>query len=338
IRNTGTNIENRTTTNENGLYEVNNLVPGPYVIHVENPGFKSVVVSNVRLETSATVRADVRLEVGEVATSVNVEASAPVINTEGADVAAVRDYKVMVRLPLNTRGQFDGFYYSMLVLTPGATRGQGSNFSFAGARGFQWNTTVDGTSQRSPLFANSIGPAQSNMEMTSEIRIQLANDKAESGLPGGFYATSKSGANELHGSAFWYHANSRLTARNTFSTAVPFRKENDYGGSLGGPIVKNRTFYYATYERFPLRTERIFNPNVPTPAFRRGEFGTRTIRDPLSGQPFAGNQIPAARISSVSQKVQERFFPLPNFGPADGFQQNWRGVGAQSQYKTQVEA
>jgi hypothetical protein len=126
--------------------------------------------------------------------SVSVEASTPVVNTESADVAAVRDHKVMVRLPLNTRGTFDGFYYSMLVRTPGATRGQGSNFSFAGARGFQWNTTVDGTSSRSPLFANSIGPAQSNMEMTSEIRIQLANDKAESGMPGGFYATYEVGS------------------------------------------------------------------------------------------------------------------------------------------------
>lgn len=337
VRNVDTNIQNRVAANETGLYEVTNLVPGRYTVQVEHPGFKTVVISNILLETSATVRADVRLEVGELATSVSVEASAPVINTEGADVASVRSHQVMVRLPLNVRGQFDGFYYSMLVLTPGATRGQGSNFSFAGARGFQWNTTVDGTSQRSPLFANSIGPAQSNMEMTSEIRIQLANDKAESGLPGGFYATSKSGANELHGSAFWYHANSRLTARNTFSTAVPFRIENDYGGSLGGPIIKNRTFYYATYERFPLRTERIFNPNVPTVAFRSGDFGARTIRDPLNGQPFPGNQIPASRISSVSQKVQERFFPLPNFGPADAFQQNWRGVGPQSQYKTQTE-
>ena len=337
VRNIDTNIQNRAATNESGLYEVTHLIPGRYAVTAEHAGFKTVVVSSILLETSATVRADLRLEVGEVATSINVEASTPVISTESADIAAIRSQQVMVRLPLNVRGQFDGFYYSMLVLTPGATRGQGSNFSFAGARGFQWHTTVDGTSQRSPLFANSIGPAQSNMEMTSEIRIQLSNDKAEAGLPGGFYATSKSGANDLHGSAFWYHSNSRLTARNTFSTSVPFRVENDYGGSLGGPIIKNRTFYYATYERFPLRSERIFNPNVPTVAFRRGDFGARTVRDPLNGQPFPGNQVPASRINSVSQKVQERFYPLPNFGSPDGFLQNWRGVGPQSQYKTQVE-
>ena len=341
VRNIDTNIPNRTSTNDRGLYEVTNLIPGRYSVTAEYAGFRTVVVSNILLETSATVRADVRLEVGELATSINVEAAAPVVNTESGDVAAIRSQHVMVRLPLNVRGQFDGYYYSMLVTSPGAIRGQGSNFSFAGARGFQWHTTVDGTSQRSPLFANSIGPAQSNMEMTSEIRIQLANDKAESGLPGGFYATSKSGANDLHGSAFWYYANSGMTARNTFSTSVPFRVENDYGGSVGGPIVKNRTFYFATYERFPLRTERIFNPNVPTVAFRDGDFASllprTTVRDPLTGQAFSGNRIPSSRLSSVSQKVQERFFPLPNSGSADGFQQNWRGVGEQSQYKTQIE-
>jgi hypothetical protein len=341
VRNRDTNIENRTTTNETGLYEVSNLIPGRYAVTGERAGFKTVVVSNILLETSATVRADLRLEVGELTTSVNVEASAPLISTESAELAAIRSNEVMVRLPLNSRGQFNGFYYDMLVLTPGATRGQGSNFSLAGARGFQWHTTVDGTSQRSPLFANSIGPAQSSMEMTSELRIQLANDKAESALPGGFYATSRSGANTIHGNAFYFHSNSRLAARNTFSTSVPFQVQNDYGGSIGGPAIKNRTFYFVTYERFPLRNERIFNSNVPTMAFRGGDFSSllpRTvIRDPLSSEAFANNVIPAARLSQTALKIQQHFYPFPNFGAADNFQSNWRGTGAGSQYKTQIE-
>ncbi len=341
VRNMDTNIQNRATTNETGLYEVSNLIPGRYAVTAEHPGFKTVVVSNLLLETSNTVRADVRLEVGELTTSVNVEAASPVINTEAADVAAVRPNEVIVRLPLNARGNFNGFYYDLIVLTPGAIRGQGSNFSFAGARGFQWHTTVDGTSQRSPLFANSIGPAQSNVEMTSEIRIQLSNDKAESGLPGGFYATSKSGTNHWHGSAFWYHANSRITARNTFSSSVPFRVENNYGGSFGGPVRRNRTFFFTTYERLPMRTERIFNTNVPTVRFRQGDFSSLAtmVRDPLNNnQPFAGNLVPASRLSQTSLKIQDRFYPFPNFGAENNFQSNWRGVGPGSQYKTQVEA
>jgi len=129
VRNVDTNILNRTTTNQSGLYEVTNLIPGRYAVQAEASGFKTVMVSNVLLETSATVRSDIRLEVGELTTSINVEAAAPVTNTESADVAAIRSQQVITRLPLNVRGQFNGFYYDLIVLTPGATRGQGSNFS-----------------------------------------------------------------------------------------------------------------------------------------------------------------------------------------------------------------
>ena len=220
VRNMRTGIQNRTLTRENGLYEVTHLIPGLYAVSAEQVGFKTVKVTDVLLETSAAARVDLPLEVGDVTTSVNVEAAATAINTESADVAAVRSNDVMVKLPLNTR---NGFYFNMLVLTPGAIRGQGSNVSLGGARGFQWHTTVDGTSTRSPLFANAVGPAESGMEMTAELRVQLANDKAESALPGGYYATSKSGTNEYHGNLFYYHSNSRLTARNTFSSSVPFQ-------------------------------------------------------------------------------------------------------------------
>ncbi|MCZ2080299.1 MAG: TonB-dependent receptor [Bryobacterales bacterium] len=342
VRNTGTNLTRQTLTGLTGNYEVTQLTPGRYEVTAEKAGFKKVVVSDILLETSATVRADLSMEVGELASAINVQASAPVINTESAEIAQVRSNAVIEKMPMNVRGQFDGFYFELLTFTPGATRGQGSNFSLAGARGNQWGATVDGTSQRSPLFANSIGPAQSNMEMTGEIRIQLANDKAEAGLPGGVYASSKSGTNEYHGSLFWYHSNSRLQARNTFSTSVPFQILNDYGGSIGGPIRRNRTFFFTTYERFPLRNEAIFNSNLPTAAFRSGDFSSllpaTAIRDPLTGSPFPGNIIPTNRLSQSALAIQEQFYPLPNFGPANNWQQNWRGTRASSQYKTQVEA
>jgi hypothetical protein len=341
VENTGTGIQHQRLTDAAGLYEVPNIIPGRYAVTAEHPGFKTMRVTDVLLQTSAAVRVDLRLEVGEVTTSVEVQGQAAPINTEGVDVSAIRSQDVTVRLPLNARGQFNGFYYDLLVFTPGAVRGQGSNFSFAGSRGFQWGATVDGTSQRSPLFANSIGPASSNMEATAEIRIQLANDKAEASLPGGFYASSKSGSNQHHGSLFWYHSNSRLTARNTFSPTVPFRVENNYGGSIGGPIVRNRTFFFATYERFPLRTQAVFNNNVPTAAFRQGDFSSllpgTLVRDPLTGMPFPGNQIPQGRLSQSSLGIQDEFFLLPNAGAPDDFQQNWQGVRPGSQYKTQIE-
>jgi len=342
LRNVDTNIQNHTVTNERGLYEVTHLNPGRYEATAELPGFKTILVTNILLQTSATLRVDFRLEVGEVTTSVNVEAAPPVINTEGAEVAAVRDFDEMVRLPINTRGNIgEGFYYTMLVFTPGAQRGQGSNFSLAGARGFQWNTSVDGITQVSPLFDNSVGPAQSNMEMTSELRIQLSNDKAESATPGGFYATSKSGTNQLHGSAFYYWSGSELNARNPFSLSVPNTSAKSYGGSLGGPIVRDRTFFFITVEKDPETQERIFNSDLPTLAFRQGDFSSllpdTQIVDPLTGQPFPGNIIPSSRLNPSSLLIQDHFYPAPNSGGLDDFVGNWRGVGEGELYKDIVE-
>jgi hypothetical protein len=340
VRNMETNISRLTITEQTGNYEVTQLIPGRYEVTGEKPGFKKVVISNILLETSSTVRADFRMEVGDLATSVNVEAAAPVINTESADVAAVRSGQVITTMPINGRGQWDGYLRELAKLIPGCVETGGSESCAGGRGGGQWSIGADGTSQRSVLFGTDIGQTGLGMDMTGEVRIQLANDKAEAMLPAGAYASSKSGTNEYHGSLFWYHSNSRLAARNTFSLNVPFQIRNNYGGSFGGPIRRNRTFFLTSYERFPLRNERIFNPNVPTVAFRSGDFSPllpQVVRDPLNGMPFPRNVIPADRLSQTAMRIQERFYPLPNFGPADSWQTNWRGTLPSSQFKTLVE-
>ena len=341
IRNMETNISRQTFTEETGNYEVTPLIPGRYEVTGEKPGFKKVVISSILLETSSTVRADLRMEVGDVTTSVNVEAAAPAINTESAEVASLRSNQVIETMPINGRGQWDGYLRELAKLIPGCVETGGSESCAGGRGGGQWSIGADGTSQRSVLFGTDIGQTGLGMDMTGEVRIQLANDKAEAMLPAGAYASSKSGTNEYHGSLFWYHSNSRLAARNTFSLSVPFQVRNNYGGSFGGPIRRNRTFFFSTYERFPLRNERIFNPNVPTEAFRSGDFSSllpqTVIRDPLSGSPFPRNVIPADRLSQSSLRIQERFYPSPNFGPPDSWQTNWRGTLPSSQFKTLIE-
>jgi hypothetical protein len=336
-----TNISRAVKTEDTGNYEASQLVPGRYEVTAEAPGFKRFVISGIQLETSATVRADLRMELGDLATSVEVAAAAPVINTESADVAVLRSNEVIQRMPVNGRGQWDGYVSEIAKLIPGAIQASGTT-SYGGARGGQSGIMTDGISQRSVLFGTGIGQTGAGVEMTGEIRVQVANDKAEAQLPGGAYVTSRSGSNEFHGSAFWYHSNSRLAARNTFSLSVPFQVLNNYGGSFGGPILKNRTFFFATYERFPLRNERIFNPNVPTLAFRRGDFSSllpsTVIVDPLTGRPFERNIIPADRLSQTALKVQERFYPEPNFGPANMWQNNWRATRPSSQYKSLIES
>jgi hypothetical protein len=233
------------------------------------------------------------------------------------------------------RGDFNGYFYSMLQLTPGAQQGTGSAFSLGGTRGSQTQFTIDGTSTNSPAFGNAIGPAQTSMESTREIRIDLANNKAEYSLPGMVTGTSKSGTNGVHGSLFYYHENGAFNARNTFSRSVPFRIGHDTGGSVGGPVYiprvydgRDRTFFFFTYETFPSRSERVSAPNVPTESMRLGDFSALTnvtVIDPSTGRVFPGNRIPAGRLNPVSLRVQERFYPRPNFGDPNSFVGNWRG-------------
>jgi hypothetical protein len=340
IRNQETGIEQHVATHDNGLYEVKNLIRGTYSVTAEQPGFKRFAVSGVLLESAATVRVDLRLATGELSSSIDVHASAPVINTESVDLANARGSETLTRLPLNVRGSFNGYFYDMVKLTPGVVAQSSNNFSFGGTRTYQFTTGVDGIITNSVLFGNSTGTAQSGLDFTQEFRVQLANANAESLTPGGFFATTKSGGNSRHGSLFYYYTGSKLKARNTFSSSVPFGLENNFGGSVGGPIIRNRTFYYVGIERFDGRTEAIMAPSVPTLNMRNGDFSALTdtaIVDPLTGIPFPENKIPTARLSSVALKMQDLFFPLPNTGPADEFQSNWQGVRKNQPFKTQVE-
>ncbi len=155
------------------------------------------------------------------------------------------------------------------------------------------------------------------------------------------YASSKSGGNNLHGAVFYYLGSSRLRARSPFSLTVPFRDDDDYGASVGGPIIKNRTFFHSMYERFPMRMETVLNTSVPTMRMREGDFSAllpgRVIRDPLNGQPFADNVIPQNRLNPVSLKVQERFYPPPNSGTPGSYQSNFRDTLPSTWFKTQIE-
>lgn len=336
VKNEGTNISHETTSDERGNYLVSHLNPGTYTVTASLAGFKRFAKTGIILETAATVRADVPLEVGEVTAEVTVTGGAPLVESETSNIAGVRTGLVMVRMPINVRGSFNGFFYDMLQLTPGAQQGTGSAYSLGGTRGNQTQFTLDGTSTNSAMFGNAIGPAQASMESVRELKIDLANNKAEYNLPGMVTGTSKSGENQLHGSLFYYHSNGAFNARNTFSRTVPFRIEHDTGGSIGGPVYipkaydgRDRSFFFFTYETFPSRSERVSAPNVPTEKFRRGDFSAllpkTVVKNPFTGQPFTNNVIPPELLSSVSVNVQERFYPHANYGDADSYVGNWRG-------------
>lgn len=336
VGNEGTNIAQHTVSDLRGDYAVSHLNPGTYAVGARQQGFKHFTRTHVLLETAATMRVDIRLEVGEVTLEITVTGGAPLVESETSNIAGTRTYEVMIRMPINLRGSSNGFYYDMLQLTPGAQQGTGSAYSLGGTRGNQTQFTLDGTSTNSPMFGNAVGPAQTSMESVRELKIDMANNKAEYNLPGMVTGVSKSGENTVHGSLFYYHDNGALNARNTFSSTVPYRIDHDTGGSIGGPVYvpgvyngKNRTFFFTTYETFPRRNEAVLAPNVPTEKMRRGDFSAllpkTVIKNPFTGQPFPNNIIPPELISTVSSKVQERFYPHSNYGDADAYVGNWRG-------------
>jgi hypothetical protein len=332
VRNEETGIAREISSDNGGYYEASHLQPGRYTVTVEQAGFRQFVRQGLALEAGRTLRSDISLEVGEVTTQVVVEAHSPTIETETSQLSAIRTHREIQALPMNLRGSWDSFLYDFLALIPTAQWGQGSAFSIGGTRGMQNNFTVDGSTTNSPLFGNSIGPANPSMEGVAEMKVDLNNNSAEYVLPGTVHAISKAGTNEWHGSLLYYHDNGALNARDFFATRTPFRILHDFGGSIGGPIRRNRTFFFFDYEGFRDKTQAVLSPNVPTAKFRQGDFSSVStpVRDAFSGQPLPGNRIPASLLNPTSLKIQERFYPLPNFGDPDLVVGNWRDSLPQS--------
>ncbi|HUQ92814.1 MAG TPA: carboxypeptidase-like regulatory domain-containing protein [Bryobacteraceae bacterium] len=331
VTNEGTNVSRTVTTGSSGNYEVANLNAGNYRITAKIGGFKTFIVRGVDVAALRTVRVDVRMEVGEVGTEVTVQGSAPVIETDSSSIASVRTTKDLNDLPLNIRstvsGTGDSGLYRYVFLTPTGGQGGGSRFSLGGARGSQNYFNVDGISSNSPAFGNSIGPAEPSFESIQEVRFEIVNNKAEFGEVANITAITKSGTNALHGALFWYHENSALNARPFFATTKGQNIRNNFGASMGGPVLRNKLFFFGTFEGERQRQPAIITPNVPTTLMRAGNFSqlTTPIRNPFEGgTPFADNMIPASLINQGALRWQNRFYPLPNFGAANLTNANYR--------------
>lgn len=333
VVNEGTNLTRTVKTGDDGNYAAPNLNSGNYRVQAKAAGFKTYVVRGIGLEALRTVRVDIRLEVGEVGTEVTVQGAAPVIETDTASIAAVRTSKDLNDLPLNIRstvsGTGDSGLYRYVFLTPTGGQGGGSRFNLGGARGSQNYFNVDGISSNSPAFGNSIGPAEPSFESIQEVRFEIVNNKAEFGEVANITAITKGGTNDLHGALFWFHENSALNARPFFATTKGQNIRNNFGASVGGPIKRNKLFFFGTFEGERQRTPAIITPNVPTVAMRGGDFSAVpniTLRNPYSGQPFAGNLIPASLINRGTLGWQDRFYPTPNFGAPTSTVGNYRAT------------
>jgi len=326
--------QRETTANEEGYYSCPLLPPGDYRIAVEMQGFKPSVRSGVRLGIQQVVRVDFVLELGEISQALVVNAPTPVLNTENAQLGDVRSREDLLNLPINDRSTIKFFFLSSFNY-----QGDGSSYSLGGLRGVNTNFTLDGVTSNSALFGGQVGPmTEMSLEAVRELKMMSSNSSAEFPGVGTVMVSSRAGENQHHGSAFAVTGNNALNARNPFSPAKPKGPiQHEFGGGLGGPLTvpelydgHDRTFYYLTWEQQRFPGAYTGTASVPTLKMRMGDFSEllpeKLLLDPLAGEPFPGNRIPLERMSPVALRMQEFGFLKPNYGPAEEFSANWRGV------------
>ena len=326
VTNTGTNESTESTTDANGNFRTLNLRPGKYKVEVEAAGFKRAVREEITIQIDQQARIDFSLALGSTSEVLVVEASAPVLQTETGSLGQVVDNTKIVSLPLNGRGAF-----SLIGLVPGVVEGpnastSGASARIGGGRNRLNEIQLDGVSNVN-IKGGGVGYTPM-VDALQEFKVLTNSFSAEYGRTGGgvVLATVKSGANEFHGVLFEFLRNDALNARNFFARPnerKPTLRQNQYGVAVGGPILKDRTFFFADWQGTKIRTAAIRNSNVPTEQLRSGDFrGFPTIFDPattriVNGQvirdPFPGNIVPRDRFDPSAVKYLE-LYPLPNAG------------------------
>lgn len=299
--NAGTNFRYETVTNGAGEYTLANLPPGTYRIEVEKSGFKKLVRPEVTLHVQDALAIDFEMAVGSVSDTVTVQAGAPLVNTTSATVSTIVDQNFVQNMPLNGRS-----FQTLIMLTPGVVVTQTAfddqgQFSVNGQRADANYFTVDGVSANfgvtgTPALSQVAGgalPALSasggtnslvSVDAMQEFRVQTSSFAPEFGrTPGGQISIlTRSGSNQFHGTAFEYFRNSVLDANDWFSNAnhlpKPEERQNDFGGVFGGPIFKDKTFFFFSYEGLRLRQPATQETVVPDLASRQAA--------PASMQPY----------------------------------------------------
>lgn len=316
----------KVVTSSAGVFNVPNLDIGSYRVRAAAPGFSTTERSGLQLSANQVINLELQLNVGTTAETIEVREVTPSISTETTDISGHMTHESLQSLPLVGRHTGDGGIYAYLTLTTGAAAVPSSSTPIVQGTRNQVGIlpTMDGIAVMA--FPQGASPVQPSMESIQEVRTGTAVAPAEFSTAGNIQVISKSGTNDLHGGAFWTYNGNRLNARNFFAATVPFRVYNNFAASIGGPVIKNKLFFFGTYEGSREAATRTLVENVPLPSWRSGNFSTgvaRQLLDPLNNQPFPGNAIPAGRISPVSQKIQDYAYPLPNSGAANQLANNW---------------
>jgi outer membrane receptor protein involved in Fe transport len=346
-----TSVERQTVdtavTNESGFYVKDRLIPGNYEVKAELASFKTAVVPSVRVGVDAQTPVNFNLEVGALTETVEVTGGSPLLKTDRADVATRFDTKELTELPVLDRN-----FTKFILLTPGAqqlgwqhapsenpqgsTQTQVNGQSFSGT-GYQ----LDGTDNRDPILGIIV--INPNLESIGETKITSQNYDAEFGqaTAGVVSVQTKSGSNAFHGSAFEFFQNEALQARNPFTQSrpnaqtgkfIPDTKRNQFGGSMGGPIVSNQWFFFGDYQGTRHDRGGSVLTHVPTPLARAGNFSEYGVRifDPATGQEFPNATIPSTRLSREALAILN-LIPSPNApGTENGTRDNFSASGVEN--------
>jgi hypothetical protein len=328
----GTGVESRDQTGEAGAYTVANLIPGRYTVEVELQGFKksSQVVT---LEVGQRARLDIELALGNFSETVTVAETAQLLATGDANLGAVIPQSQVSNLPLAIRNWDD-----LLALVPGVQgdryTDQGGGTSFGrtgginvhGARALQNNFLLDGVDNNS-ISENvqelTTQVSRPSVDAIQEFKVVTSPYSAEYGRsPGAAISVStKSGTNSFHGTGYEYFRNDAMDTIDYFSQQAgatkPSNSQNQFGGNLGGPIVPTKAFFFGDYEGTRITKGAVRITNVPTMDQRNGIF-TTTVKDPVTGLPFANNTIPQSRIDPVAASILG-MVPAPNQAGANNF-------------------
>jgi hypothetical protein len=345
VTNQETGLTRSANTNDQGDYVVPLLPVGRYVVTAEQTGFKIALRSDVTLNVDQIQRVNLDLEPGNLTETVEVKAAAIALDTGSASVGQTITEKQVTELPLNGRN-----FIQLLFLGAGAVeangeqggmrQGVGNAISIMGSRPTSNNFMIDGTSNVDTALGTPA--AILSVDAIQEFKEQTTTYSAEYGFSANqINLVSKSGTNTFHGTVFGFLRNEKFDARNFFDSGTAEKPKLDQkqgGGVIGGPIWKNKTFFLFNYEG--TRIKRGFNSfsTVPSPDNLAGRFSS-PITDPLTGQPFPNNTIPASRFSRLAQlALRSSWFPAPNSSAAQGNYQLVRTLPQdQDQYTIRID-
>jgi outer membrane receptor protein involved in Fe transport len=337
-------VSDTVTTNESGFYVKERLLPGVYEVKAELSGFKAAVVPRVQVSVDTQTPVSFTLDIGQVSESVTVTGGSPLLKTDRADVATRFSTREITDLPVLDRN-----FTKFILLTPGTQQlqwqhaasenPQGSTQTMVNGQHFSGTGyQLDGTENRDPILGIIV--INPPLESIQETKITSQNYDAEFGqaTAGVVSVQTRSGSNTLHGSAFEFHRDDSLQARNPFTQAqkdpltgksVPDTTHNQFGGSFGGPIQRNRWFFFGDYQGTRDKQGGSALMTVPTVAARSGDLSAYgvNIYDPATGQQFPGNKVPQGRLSSQALAIL-RLIPEPNAAGRDnGTRDNYLASG-----------